>query len=152
MKFSTRRDVEQPAEDVFAALTDFPKIERRLARRGVDLQRLGPASEQGMGMAWDLGFDLRGKRRQLRLAVARFDRPDLLAMEGQSEAFDLRLTMTVVALSLKRSRVMIELEVLPRNFRARLLIQTARLGKTQLDRRFAVRMAEYLDDITSARA
>ncbi|MBV0890809.1 hypothetical protein KTN05_02975 [Paracoccus sp. Z118] len=144
MKFATRQDSDLSADDLFTAIGDFPRAERMLVNRGAQVRRLDPSREPGAGMAWDIGFDLRGKRRELRLAVIRFDRPESIFMEGRSDLFELTIEMTVIALTRVKSRLIFELEVKPRNMRARLLLQTAKLGKSKLDRQFAERIADFV--------
>lgn len=144
MKFSTRVDKEVPAEQLFAAIGDFDALERLLISRGASVMRIDPAQEPGTGMGWQIGFDWRGKPRNMRLAVTRYDRPEALAMQGRSQALDMTVNGTVVALSRVKSRLIFELEVRPRNMKARLMLQTAKLGKAQLDKRFERRITEYL--------
>ncbi|MBB1496855.1 SRPBCC family protein [Paracoccus sp. MC1862] len=151
MKFSLRQDTGLPAVQLFDAISDFPRMERMLVRRGTSIRRVDPAQEPGAGMAWDLAFDHRGKRRELRLDVTRFDRPEKIAMAGGSDSLDIGIEMTVVALTRAKSRVIFELKVKPRNMRARLMLQTAKLGKAQLDRRFADKVGKFLFDLTERR-
>ena len=152
MKFSSRQDTDLPADQLFDAVSDFPRIERMLARRGVEITRLDPAVEPGAGMAWDVAFDLSGKRREMRLSVAQFDRPEKIMIRGLSEPLDIAIEMTVIALTRSKSRLMFEVEVKPRNMRARLMLQTAKLGKAQLDRKFADRVSKFFGDLTTRRA
>ena len=150
MKFSTTQDTELSSEQLFDALADFDRIERLLTRRGALVRRVDPAREPGAGMAWEIGFDWRARRREVRLDVTRFDRPEVIEVEGRSELFDIELKLTVIALTLCKARLQFEVKLRPRNMRARLLLQTAKLGKVQLDRKFALRIAEFVDDITRA--
>lgn len=85
MKFSTRIDKEVTAERMFDALADFDRIERILMRRGVSVTRVDNISAGAR--AWDLAFDWRGQRRELRLVLVQFDRPERLALTGQSTPF-----------------------------------------------------------------
>lgn len=144
MKFSTRIDKDVTAEQMFDALADFDRIERILMRRGVSVSRIDNISDAAR--AWDLGFDWRGQRRALRLVLVQFDRPERLALTGQSTPFDLRIDLSVVALAVQRARLIFEIEVKPRNMRARLALQTAKLGKTQIDRKIANKVAGFVDD------
>lgn len=152
MKFSTRQDTDLSPEYLFDVISDFDRLERLLTRRGAVVRRVDPAVEPGSGMGWLIGFDWRGKARQLRLDVTRFDRPEFIVMEGSSELFELSLEMTVIALTRTRARLQFELDVRPRSMKARLLLQTAKFGKSQLDRKFALRVAELLGDATRAAA
>ncbi|MFV0409605.1 MAG: hypothetical protein ACK5LJ_07895 [Paracoccus sp. (in: a-proteobacteria)] len=147
MKFSTRIDEEIPAEHMFDSISDFDRIERMLLRRGVTVNRV--ESMVAGARAWDLTFDWRGQRRELRMILVQFDRPEYMAMVGQSVPFDLRMDLSVVALSRQKSRLICEIEVKPRNMRARLALQTAKLGKTQLDRRIANKTRDFVSDLIS---
>ena len=142
MKFSTRIDKEVTAERMFDALADFDRIERILMRRGVSVNRVDNISAGAR--AWDLAFDWRGQRRELRLVLVQFDRPERLALTGQSTPFELRIDLSVVSLALQRSRLIFEIEVKPRNMRARLALQTAKLGKAQIDRKIAKKVEDFV--------
>ena len=152
MKFSLRQDTGLSADQLFDAISDFARMERMLVRRGAAVRRVDPAHEPGAGMAWDMAFDLRAKRRELRLDVTQFDRPEKIVILGRSEPLDVSIEMTVIALTRSKSRLMFEVEVKPRNMRARLMLQTAKLGKAQLDRKFAERVSKFFGDLTSRRA
>lgn len=144
MKFSTRVDAEMPAPQLFDKANDFNRLEQLLTQRGASVTRIDPADEPGTGMGWNIAFDWRGRERALRLAVIQFDRPQHVVMKGQSESLDIVIDSTVIALSQSRSRLVFEVDVRPRNMRARLMLQTAKLGKARLDRRFDARIKELL--------
>ena len=152
MKFSTRQDADLPAEALFRAVSNFDEIGRMLTRRGAVVRRLDELSETGTGMNWQIGFDWRGRRRDVAVELARFDPPEGLVLKGQSELFDLTIQMTVLALSLSKSRLIFETDLLPRGMKARLLLQTAKLGKSQLDRQFANRISEFVNVLTVAQS
>ncbi|MDN5567285.1 MAG: hypothetical protein L0G27_00795 [Paracoccus sp. (in: a-proteobacteria)] len=149
MKFSTRIDTDLPAERLFESIGDFDALERMLIGRGASVSRIDPSKEPGITMGWNVGFDWRGRPRDLRLAVTRFDRPEQMTMSGRSNALDLMMNATVVALSRIKSRLIFEAEVKPRNMKARLMLQTAKLGKGQLDRRFERRVEEFVNQMRS---
>ncbi len=144
MKFSTRIDTDLPADQLFDAVGNFDALERMLIGRGASVTRIDPAVEPGTGLGWNIGFDWRGKPRQLRLTVTRFDRPEQVRLSGRSDALDLTMNATVIALSRTRSRLIFETEIKPRNMKARLMLQTAKLGKSQLDRRYQQRIEEFV--------
>ncbi len=147
MKFSLRQDSDLPAEVLFRAVSDFDRIERMLARRGIEVCRnavVAPA----VGAGWGVGFDLRGKRRELQLDLEQFDQPERIAMNGVGEGLNIAIALTVIALTRAKSRALFEVELRPRHMRARLMLQTAKLGKSQLDRKFAERAGRFLDDLT----
>lgn len=149
MKFSTRQDTQLPADQLFDAISDFSRAERLLLRRGISVRRIDPAQEPGVGMAWEIAYDWRGKRRDLRLDVGRYDRPEHLRIVGVSSGLNVQIDMTVIALTRKKSRLVMETDIRPRNMRTRLLIQTARLGKNQLDQRYEKQVAAYVKEISA---
>lgn len=143
MKFTTRIDKDIPAEQLFDSLADFDKIERMLVRRGV---LVSPADNMPNGTrGWNIVFDWRGQRRELQLVLVQHDRPEKIALTGESTPFELHIDMSVVALSRNRSRLYFELEVKPRNMRARLILQTVKLGRAQIDRKLEAKVSDFVD-------
>lgn len=152
MKFSTRKDTDLPAEELFTAVSDFDRLERVLMHRGAQVNRIDPSQEPGTGMGWKIGFDWRGRHRVSRLEMQRYKRPEGYSLVGGSEAFDTRIDITVVALSRLRSRVIFEVDIRPRNMKARLLLQTAKLGKSQLDQKFERGVNRLLGELAAPAA
>ncbi|UFM63701.1 hypothetical protein LOS78_05915 [Paracoccus sp. MA] len=149
MKFSTRQDTDLAAEGLFRAVSNFHAIERLLLRRGATVRRLDDLAEPGVGMRWLIGFDWRGRHRELTAEVTRLDAPEVVAIDARSEQFEVTLRMTVVALTKAKSRLIFETDIHPRGMKARLLLQTAKLGKAQLDRKFAKRVGEFVTHLAA---
>lgn len=149
MQLSTRHDVETPADALFDGIADFDRIERMMIRRGAKVTRVAPAA--GSPMAWDLQFDWRGRKRDMRMSVTRYDRPDLIEMQGISDSFGVTLTANVVALSRQRSRLMLVAVIDGRSLKARLMLQTARLTRSSLEHKFGERVAHYVDTLPGLR-
>ena len=147
MKFSTRIDFDEPVTTLFDRLGSSDNLEKLLVRRGASISRIDSARESGTALGWMIGFDWRGRRRDLRLKVTRFDRPQRISMTGQGDSFDLEIDLSIVALSKSRSRVIFETGIRPRNMRARLLLQTAKLAKPQLDAKFARGVGDLLNQL-----
>ncbi len=132
MKFSTRTDIESPVEAVFDNLSNFAAFERAARRRGAEVV----ASASGAVPSWQLRFPLRGKMRALTILLDRIERPEAMAFVGESKSFDLRLDLTLFALSRTRTRLGVELDVRPRTLSGRLLLQSMRIGKAGYVRKF----------------
>lgn len=147
MKFSNRVDVAAPAEFVFDQLADFATFERAALRKGISLRRLDTLKVPGAGMSWDIGFKLRGRPRQLIADIRHFERPERLDYEGTSQGFQLTLTLGLMALSKTRTRLNTGLEIRPRTLGARLLLQSAKLGRSNLERRFDERVQGFAREI-----
>ena len=143
MKFSSREDINAPIETVFSALCDFEGFERQAMRRGADVQRVDALTEPGIGMCWKADFTMRGRRRHLDLQLIRFDVPNEMGFSAKSPGIDGAFTVELMALSRSRTRMSVALELSPRNLSARLLVQSLKLAKTTLTKRFKLRVADY---------
>ena len=143
MKFSTKEDIEAPIDKVFEMLCDFDTFERSAMRRGAEVQRRDTLTVPGVGMTWDASFSMRGKQRDIRLVMARFDPPNEMVLESTSTSLLGTMRLELMALSRTRTRVMVSFEMKPQNLSARLLIQSLKLAKTSLTKRYKLRVAEY---------
>ena len=143
MKFSTKEDIDASIDRVFAELCDFEVFERLAMRRGAEVQRIDALAEAGVGMQWKVAFPLRGRRRDLDLSLVRFDVPNEMAFHATSPSIDARFTVELMALSRNRTRVTTGLELRPLNLSARLLVQSLKLAKGSLTKRFKLRIADY---------
>lgn len=143
MKFSTREDIEAPIESVFDMLCDFEGFERSAMRRGAEVQRVDRLTSPGIGMMWDVVFSMRGKMRQVQLEMTRFERPQDMLLAYRSPGLEGTFQVELMSLSRSRTRVAISLEITPLNLSSRLLVQSLKLAKTSLTKRFKLRVAEY---------
>ena len=143
MQFSTKEDIEAPIDEVFAMLSDFEGYERSAIRRGIEVQRERDMHPPGRGMAWTARFSLRGKPRDLTLQLAQYDRPTAMRLEADSQGLDGTLTLDLLSLSKRRTRLAVVLEVKPKTLSARLLVQSFRLAKATLNKRFKLKVAAF---------
>lgn len=143
MKFSTREDIEAPIEAVFEMLCDFEGFERSAMRRGAEVQRVDQLISPGVGMMWHTKFEMRGKRRELQIEMVTFDRPNDMVLESTSPGILGKMSFELMALSRSRTRLNVELEVKPLTLSARLLVQSMKLAKASLTRKYKLRVGEY---------
>ena len=143
MKFSAREDIAAPIDQVFAALCDFEGFERQALRRGAEVQRLDGLTEPGVGMAWQAGFSMRGRKRAVEIALSQFDVPNEMLFDVTSSGIEGTFSIDLLALSRSRTRMSVALDITPLNLSARLLVQSLKLAKTNLNKRFKLRVAEY---------
>ncbi|ASM73566.1 MULTISPECIES: SRPBCC family protein [Roseobacteraceae] len=143
MKFSTREDIEAPIDTVFDMLCDFEGFERSAMRRGAEVQRVDRLAKPGVGMMWDVVFSMRGKMRKVQLEMARFERPQEMLLVYRAAGLEGTFQIELMALSRSRTRIAISFELVPMNLSARLLVQSLKLAKTSLTKRFKLRVAEY---------
>ena len=150
MKFAVKQDVEVPIEFAFAHLTNFDAWERSAMRRGAEVARTDQLRTPAAGMAWKTSFLYRGKLRKLDLRLTKLAPPNKLSFAAQSAAIEIEFAADLTEMSVKRSRLHLTMEVTPRNLAARLFIQSMRLARTRMDRKFAQRVAQVIAEIEAA--
>lgn len=146
MKFSTKEDIEAPIDQVFQMVTDFDNLERQAMRRGADIRRTddGP---KGEGMSWRAAFQFRGKMRDVDIKITRFEAPHVVVADSTSGGLDARCVVELVALSRRRTRMSFDMELIPNTLSSRLLVQSLKLARGRMTKRFHLRMAEYAKDL-----
>ncbi|KAA9005263.1 SRPBCC family protein [Histidinibacterium aquaticum] len=147
MKFSDREDIEAPIETVFAAVMDFEGFERAALRRGAQVQREDPPGGPGAGTRWTVKFVFRGKRREVLATMTDFEPPSGLVVSFTSGGIEGLTTIDLVQLSPGRTRVSVAVTLKPGTLSARLMIQSLKLAKSNLDRRFKARVADWASEI-----
>lgn len=143
MNFSTKEDIEAPINTVFDMLCDFETFERGAMRRGAEVQRTDTLSKPGVGVGWRAAFNMRGKRRQVEIEIVTFDRPNEMVIECRSQGLLTMMTLELVALSKHRTRIMLSFDIKPLNLSARLLVQSLKLAKTSLTKKYKLNVAEF---------
>jgi len=147
MKFGTKQDIAAPIEFVFEQMTDFKAIERAAMRRGAEVQRVDTMKSTGLGMAWDAAFAMRGKTRNIQLELTEFDPPNGLVMSSRSSSLGGQMVVELVALSRGQTRVAMDVELLPKNLSAKLLVQSMKLARKSLMTRVDARLEAYSVEI-----
>jgi carbon monoxide dehydrogenase subunit G len=147
MKLGTKQDIEAPIAFVYDVLVDFEGWERAAMRRGADVMRSDTLRVAGPGMGWNVQFAFRGKTRKMAIKLVKLDRPQHLAFSGLGSALDGTLDMELVELGAKRTRVTVVTEVKPRTLAARILLQSVKLAKGKISKKYAGRVALVAADI-----
>jgi len=143
MKFSTKEDVEAPIDAVFDMLSDFEGYERAAMRRGADVQRVDSLTQPGVGMTWQAAFDLRGKRREIELEMVTYDRPSEIVLESTSPGLIGEVSFELMPLSRSSTRILVQTEIKPLNLSARLMVQSMKLAKGSLTKKYKQRISDY---------
>lgn len=150
MIFKTREDIEAPAEHVFKCVTDFVGFERSALRRGIEVNRLDKNPTPAEGSIWDIGFAFRGKTRKGRAKLAAMERPHGMLIEFKSGGIEGRSVIELVPLSIERTRLFVAIELTPTSLPSRLMIQSLKLAKGRMDKRFKSRVAHFTKDMEEA--
>ena len=147
MKFSTKEDLEIPIDDVFEMLSDFDGFERAILRYGAEVSRTDKLGSVGVGMAWKARASVRGKKRDFVVILAEYDRPDQMRFDLTSKNMIGSFLVELVAMSRARTRMRVELDIRPQTLSARLLMQSAKLARNTLNRRYKTRIAHFSNDM-----
>lgn len=147
MKLSGRTDIGAPVAFVYASLSDFEDWERSAMRRGADVHRTDKLRAPGPGMTWQARFAWRGKERQLRIRLATLEPGRKLAIEFDGPSVEGTLALELVELASRRTRMLMQADLKPRTLAARLFIQSMRLAKGRVQKRFDARLEGIARDI-----
>ena len=147
MKFSTREDIEAPIEHVFQAVTDFDGFERQALRRGAEVSRQDTHGRPGVGSEWKLRFAFRGKQRNVDARISQFEAPHGFLADTRSGGLEGKVSLELVALSPRRTRMQVVVDLAPKTLSARLLIQSLKFAKGNLNKRFSNRVWQFAQDI-----
>ncbi|OUS34367.1 hypothetical protein A9Q94_16830 [Rhodobacterales bacterium 56_14_T64] len=143
MKFVSKEDIEAPIAEVFSALSEFESFERSAIRRGIEVQRMGDVAAPNSGLAWDVQFSFRGKTRDLHLVLSGYEPVTGLHLTADGGGIEGGLEVELLALSPRRTRMVVTLDLKPRTLSGRLLVQSLKLAKTKLTKRYKLRVAEF---------
>lgn len=147
MKFSTREDIDAPVDAVFEAVTDFDGFERKILRRGIDLTRDDTIPPDVTGARWNANFKWRGRAQHLEAELVSIEPNEGYAIESHTGGVICMGVVDLVALSKARTRMFVSLDLKPTTLSSRLFIQSLRLAKGSLTRRFKSRVTEFASGI-----
>ncbi|MFN3722014.1 MAG: SRPBCC family protein [Paracoccaceae bacterium] len=149
MHLSSRTDIEAPIEFVYAALSDFEDWERAAMRRGADVSRTDKMRAPGVGMGWHVIFRLRGKERMVDIHLAAQEPDAKLAFTAKSRMVDGDMSIELVSLAPKRTRMVLHTQVRPLTIAARLFLQSMKLAKGRVQGKLNKRMEQLATTVES---
>jgi hypothetical protein len=151
MKFSTREDIGRPADEVFAAVSDFTFFEDLLRQRGVTVERIedcGPA----VGTAWKAKAVVRGRHLTILSQVVTFRAQDGIAISSTASGLETLTEVEITPLTSKKSRLAVAVDIRPTSFKGRLFLQPLKLAKGKLSDRFRSGIARFAKDVGKGRS
>ena len=155
MKLTTRQDIEAPLDFVYARLTDFDQFERMAMRRGAEVERTDRLRTPGVGMAWRIRFAFRGRARTMLIRFADAEPGSHLGWAFDSPSLEGTVRVDLVALSPRRTRMTLVSDIRPKTLAARLVLQSMRLAKGRVQRKFDVaagKLANMIEEQSRAKA
>lgn len=146
MKFSTREDIEAPIDFVYGQVSDFAGFERRALRHGVSVTASNH-DHFDVDASWNIAFPFRGRERRMKATLVALEQPNGYRVDTESDGLTVVTTVDLVALSRGRTRLAVALDLRARSLTSRLLLQSMKLAKTKLTKRFKVKVLEFAEDI-----
>lgn len=143
MILTAREDIQAPIQQVYDRLTDVPSHERMAMRHAVKVNRTDPGSEVEAGAEWAMSMKMRGKKRHITLTLDEVTRPTQLVATTRSSGLDAFTNLDLVELSPGRTRLAIKVKLKPNSLPARLLIQSMKLTRASVERRFSKRFRDF---------
>jgi carbon monoxide dehydrogenase subunit G len=139
VKFNAREDIEAPITEVYAVLTDYAAFERAALRRGAEVTR----ADKGGRPAWQVSFRFRGKRREVAIVEDSRQPPSSLAFSGRGKLVEGTMTVDLMELGPRRTRMTVTTDVRPLTLAARLFLQSLKLARSRVTKRYQTRMAQF---------
>lgn len=147
MEFEAKEDINASVDDVFEVLSDVDTIERQALRRGVKVKRVTAHTAPAPGMAWKATFKFRGRSRDCDIELVRVEPNERLKFHSRTAGLDTGVEVEVLALSKTHTRVISRAELTPKTLSARLLVQSMKLARGKLQRRFSQGMTQMKREI-----
>ncbi|MDD9920933.1 MAG: SRPBCC family protein [Boseongicola sp.] len=147
MKFSTREDIEAPLSTVYEAVTDFDGFERQLLRRGVDIAHDESCPPPNLGAVWQATAKWRNRAYDVDAELISIDPDNGYAVESRVGGVECLAVVDLVPLSKSRTRLLVSAELKPTTLSSRLLIQSLKLTKGSLTKRFKKRVFDFAQSI-----
>lgn len=141
MRFVTEEVIGRSLVHVYASLADFEGHEAALAARGIRPRRI-PGTE-GPEPAWAAEVPFRGKLRRIEVAVTRMTPGIALNYRASAGQLVSDLQFSLDALAPERTGLTVTLEVRPEGLSGRMLLQSLKLVRPTLVRRFRKRVRDY---------
>jgi len=147
MRFTSVQDINAPLEHVFEQISDFDSYEAYAMRIGAQVERTDDLPGKQAGLAWHFHGDLRGKTRDVDIDLMEYKAPRHLKFNAVSDGLGALIEMETIALTPKQTRLKVSVEIRARSISTRLVLQSAKLAKNSLKRKFNHRVWTYANHI-----
>lgn len=147
MNFESKQDINAPAAHVFQQLANFDFYESYAMRVGAQVERLDSFAQPQPGMCWKIKGRFRGKDRDLELTLDSYAPPGTLSYICKTKSLIAVVKFDVTRLSHTETRLRATVDIQARGLSARVALQSAKLAKKTLDRKFDTRMRDFANNI-----
>lgn len=147
MRLSSTQEINAPIDFVFGYLSDFETHIVTASGYGAEVERVDNSQDTVIGAKWSAVARIRGKVRDFDVELVSYDPTSTLGFAVSSPNADIDVEMQLVALGVSKTQVKIVAKSRPKSIAARLLLQTAKLAKKSISRRFDLRVRDLMGRI-----
>ncbi len=149
MRLSARADIAAEPEAVFAELTEFERFERMALQAGAEVVRADALETPGAGMEWVIKAPIRGRMRRIDMTLVDLHPAERLEFHAVSQGFDMGYVIELLTPRPGKTRMQVAFDIRPKTLASRITLQSAKLRKATLSRRFderVKRLARLIED------
>ena len=146
MKFVATEDIAVPIADVWTQVSDLEAFETRAEHRVGPIDRT-PPGPPGQGTTWTGTTDVMGKARRVSVTATALEAPSHLLAEAGTDGMNVTIRIDLAALNPNLTRLTVTSEARARSLAARLMLQSAKLARTTMAKRYKERVAAFASRI-----
>lgn len=146
MKFVATEDIAAPIDAVWARVSDLEGFEARAKQRVSGLARTppGPATQ---GSKWTGKAEVMGKARTITVVASILVAPNQLLAEAGTDGMTVTIQVDLEAKGPSLTRLTVTTEAKARSLAARLMLQSAKLARATMAKRYKGRVADFASRI-----
>lgn len=151
MKFVAVEDIAAPIDLVWSRVADLEEFEAR-ARDRIGAIKRTPPGPPAQGTVWSGKADVMGKKRDVTVTAATVDPTGRLGAEAATDGMLVSIDVDLVELGPRLTRLTVTTEARARSLAARLMLQSAKLARKSLAKRYKARVSDFAGRIEKAAA
>lgn len=142
MKFVATEDIAAPIDTVWARVADLEGFEAR-ARKGADGINRSPPGPPAEGTRWTGQAEVMGKAREVTVTAERLEAPTHLLIEARTDGMVVTIQVDLAQMNPNLTRLTVTTEAKARSLAARLMLQSAKLARATMAKRYRGRVADF---------
>lgn len=146
MKFVATEDIAAPIDTVWARVSDLEGFEDRIGKRVGQIARI-PPGPPGQGTSWTGKAEIMGKSRVVKVTVATLAAPTQLVAEAGTDGMTVTIQVDLKELGPRLTRLTVTSEARARSLAARLMLQSAKLARQTMAKRYKARVADFASQV-----
>ena len=147
MRLTSVQEINAPIDFVFWYLADFETHIATAAGYGAEVERIDSGAEITVGAKWSAQARIRGKDRQFDVEMVDFRPTQSLEFTIVSNNAVIDLSMSLSPAGPSKTQAKLVAKSRAKSIAARLLLQSAKLAKNSINRRFDLRVRDLMGRI-----